>query len=92
MSGEGWNLASDAEELEVPYKEEVLYRPWVQLYLNQVRDISLRVMSGELIDPFLDWVVCKRDLSRLPGIKCTKKKKLKNIFTHLTLRIVFHDG
>jgi hypothetical protein len=32
-----------------------------------LKEVSLRVMAGELIDPYLDWVRVKSDLNRLPS-------------------------
>lgn len=50
----------------VPYSEDTIYRPWVDMYLSQLSRVSRRVIDGEILDPLLDWVVTKRDLDRLP--------------------------
>lgn len=66
LDKEGWDLQQDVYRLDAPYTEEVIFRPWCEMYLRTVYDVASRLIRGELIDPLLDWVKCKNDLSRLP--------------------------
>lgn len=63
---QGWDLAEEVYQMDTPFKEEVILRPWCEMYLKSVLDVARRLINGELIDPLLDWVKCKNDLSRSP--------------------------
>ncbi|KAI5054241.1 hypothetical protein GOP47_0030849, partial [Adiantum capillus-veneris] len=65
LSGEGW-YTKDSQFDDTVWWEEATRAPWVEIYLNQLRDTSLRLIQGEPIDPLLDAVEVKNDLERLP--------------------------
>lgn len=64
LEGPGWILGPDVENHNYPYKEEALLRPWLSMYLKDLHKVCKRMMAGELIDPYLDWVVPKSDYAR----------------------------
>ena len=68
LDGPGWTLSPQVHSRldRVPYSEDTIYRPWVDMYLTQLARVSSRLIGGEILDPLLDWVVMKRDLDRLP--------------------------
>lgn len=55
------------DKADFPYMEEVLKKPWLQMYLRELSRTSVRLMAGELIDPILDWVRTKSDFARCPS-------------------------
>lgn len=64
LGPEGWSLDPEACDENHPFHEELTLRPWVSLHLRGLLDVTLRVMKGELIDPYLDYIPVKRDLRR----------------------------
>lgn len=59
--GSGWILDPEVDKTDYPYKEEALKQPWLIMYLNDLHRMVRRVMAGELLDPYLDWVPVKSD-------------------------------
>lgn len=52
LEGEGWTLSPSVDESDFPDKEQYLKRPWLEMYLRDLRETSLRVIAGELLDPY----------------------------------------
>lgn len=46
--------------------QEMIKKPWLQMYLRDLHHTSSRVMAGEIIDPYLDWVRTVSDVRRVP--------------------------
>lgn len=64
LEGDGWTLSPEIDKTPYPYQEEVLKAPWLSMYLRSLSVTLNRVVQGELIDPFLDWVPTKRTFTR----------------------------
>jgi hypothetical protein len=64
LEGSGWTLDPEVDKTDYPYKEEALKLPWLLMYLKDLHRMVRRVMAGELLDPYLDWVPVKTDYAR----------------------------
>ena len=63
LSGDGWTI-DEAGMDPVPYWEECVRHPWLNMHPNQLRDTCLRLINGDLIDPLLESTKTENNLYR----------------------------
>lgn len=66
LSGDGLVLM-DQEHDSVPWWEEVTRKPWLESYLQIIRDVAMGLIMGHTIDPLLSWYNVKTVIKRGRG-------------------------